>query len=139
MLRPAGVTTGKCYDRRVLQPVGVTTGGCYDWWVLRLVGVTTGRCYDRWVLRPVGVTNFILFTLRLFCTFIGRQKICAAPNTGLVLCWHFSTFGVQIFKEAFVLADKYFFVNPHSTKPVVGGNTIKKNGVYQIASCDSKF
>jgi hypothetical protein len=27
-------------------------------------------------------------------------------------CWHFSTFGVQIFLSAFVLADKYFFVNP---------------------------
>ncbi len=29
-------------------------------------------------------------------------------------CWHFSTFGVQIFKQAFVLADKYFFVNPQT-------------------------
>ena len=41
-------------------------------------------------------------------------KYLLLPTSAIRYCWHFSTFGVQIFKQAFVLADKYFFVNPQT-------------------------
>jgi hypothetical protein len=46
-------------------------------------------------------------------------------NSGLALCGYFSKFGVQFFKQAFVLADKFFSENPHSAKPQTVGQYIK--------------
>ena len=43
-----------------------------------------------------------------------KKKKQRHTTSAMRYCWHFSKFGAQVSLSAFVLADKYFFVNPQT-------------------------